>query len=117
MAFLSYFRSNSHIVVGLRLILHRDVDGRTHLEGQFILACLDLLCAFLAAIIGETNIAFLLLLVCFTAHDDRDISYIHHLLRRVLLEDLAEVLFPVSIVDQDVNIARALSSLGFTKPV
>jgi len=104
-------------VVGLRLILHRDVYGRTHLDGQFILACLDLLCAFLAAIIGETYIAFLLLFICFTAHDNRNVSYIHHLLRRVFLEDLAEVLFPMCVVDQDVNIARALSSLGFAKPV
>jgi len=70
----------------------------------------------LAELRGDVSLAFLLLLVGFSAHDDGNVGHLQHFIRGVLLEDLAEVFLPMGVVNQNVDISRALPSRGFGGP-
>lgn len=106
---------SERVIARFSFVLHRDIGSSTHLEGEFIIGWLTVAHGLRA--IDELRshsqtrrLAFLLLLVGFTTHDDGDVSDFHELLVGVFLEYLAEVLLSVSVVNENVNVSGALSS-------
>jgi len=70
----------------------------------------------LAELRGDVSLALLLLLIGFTAHDNGNVSHFQHFIRGVLLEDLAEVLLSMGVINQDIDISGALPSRSFGGP-
>ena len=112
--------SLERVIVRFSLVFHRNIGSSTHLEGEFIIGRLTIAQGLLA--ISELRshflgwrLAFLLLLVVFTTHNDGDVSDVKEFLARVFLKDLTEVLLSVSIVNENVDISGALSSSYLSK--